>query len=228
MTKMNTELDIEAARANMIQQQIRAWNVLETQTLDALQGIRREDFVPAEYRDLAFADVQIPLRGESGGEMMLEPKVSARMLEALALSATDEVLEIGTGSGYLSALLASLSARVTSVEIDHGLLATARGNLVKAGVENVVLVHGDAHAGWGEAEQFDAILIGGSLPKITDAWLTALAGGGRLVGIEGHPPAMHVVRLTKTDGADLVTRESLFETVAPRLSNVPEPAEFTF
>lgn len=217
----------------MIEQQIRPWNVLAAQTLNALKQIRREDFVPAEHRELAFADVQIPL---GDGEVMLEPKVSARMMEALDLGAGDKVLEIGTGSGYLTALLASVSAHVTSVEIDERLFAAARRNLAKAAIENITLENGDAHAGWGAARQFDAILISGSLPKIIDSrpdspdspdsWTAALADGGRLVGIEGPPPAMAVVRLTKKNHG--VTRESLFETAAPRLRNVFEPAEFTF
>ena len=226
-------------RANMIEQQIRPWNVLAMQTLHALKQIRREDFVPAEHRELAFADVRIPL---GGGEVMFEPKVSARMVESLALGADDRVLEVGTGSGWVTALLASLCAQVTSVEIDQKLLAGARRNLAKAGIENVTLENGDAHAGWGAAVPFDAILINGSLPRIIDApdhateatdasnpsnpWSIALADGGRLVGIEGHPPAMQVVRLTKNNGS--VTRESLFETVAPRLRNILEPAQFVF
>ena len=217
-------MDIETARANMIEQQIRPWNVLAMQTLNALKQIRREDFVPAEHHAVAFADVQIPL---GGGEVMLEPKVSARMMEALSLGADDKVLEIGTGSGYLTALLAEVSAHVTSVEIDEGLLAGARNNLLKAGIDNVTLENGDAHAGWGEAGEFDAVLIGGSLPKITDSWLAGLADGGRLVGIEGNLPAMEVVRLTKIGGAvggGGMARESLFETAAPRLRNAPEPA----
>ncbi len=221
-------MDIETARANMIEQQIRPWNVLEMQTLNALRQIRREDFVPDECCHLAFADVQIPLTpgGGDGGEVMLEPKVGARMLEALALGADDTVLEIGAGSGYLVALLAAVSAHVTAVEIDAQLLALARRNLAMAGIDNVTLELGDAHAGWSSTKQFDAILISGSLPKITDAWADALAVGGRLTGIEGHLPAMTVVRLTKAD--DSVVRETLFETVAPRLRNVVEKPEFQF
>ena len=238
------KMDSETACANMIEQQIRPWNVLAMQTLHALKQIRREDFVPAEHRELAFADVRIPL---GGGEVMFEPKVSARMVESLGLGADDRVLEVGTGSGWVTALLASLCAQVTSVEIDQKLLAGARRNLAKAGIENVTLENGDAHAGWGAAVPFDAILINGSLPSIIDApdhatevtgvteatasnpsnpWSIALADGGRLVGIEGHPPAMQVVRLTKNNGS--ITRASLFETVAPRLRNILEPAQFVF
>jgi len=212
----------------MIEQQIRPWRVLETQTLEALRRIRREHFVPAQYRHLAFADVQIPLvAGAAGtGEVMLEPKVGARMLEALNLGGGDRVLEIGAGSGYLVALLASLSAHVTAVEINPQLLALAQRNLATAAIDNVTLQSGDAHAGWGEPGQFDAILISGSLPAITEAWPAALADGGRLVGIEGHAPAMTAVQLVKDGGR--VLRETLFETVVPRLRNVSEPDSFQF
>lgn len=220
---MDTETDTETARANMIEQQIRPWNVLATQTLNALSQIRREDFVPHEYRELAFADVQIPLGDD---EVMLEPKVSARMLEALELGDDDKVLDVGSGSGYLAALLASVSAHVTSVEINARLHEMARRNLDTAAIDNVTLQSGDAHAGWGEPSTFDAILISGSLPEITDAWVSALADGGRLVGIEGDMPIMRVVRLTKN--GDRVTRKSLFDTVAPRLRNVVETVEFEF
>lgn len=222
-------MDIETARANMIEQQIRPWRVLETQTLDALRRVRREHFVPAQYRHLAFADVQIPLAaGDTGaaGEVMLEPKVGARMLEALNLRGSDRVLEIGAGSGYLVALLASLSAHVTAVEIDPQLLTLAQRNLAMAAIDNITLQSGDAHAGWGEPGQFDAILISGSLPVITEAWPAALADGGRLVGIEGRAPAMTAVQLVKDGGR--VLRETLFETVVPRLRNVSEPDSFEF
>ncbi len=214
-------MDVEAARANMIAQQIRPWHVLAEQTLAALAAIAREHFVPAAYRDLAFADVQIPL---GGAAVMLEPKVSARMLEALRLKPTDAVLDIGTGSGYVAALLASLSRHVTTVEIDAALFAQAQSNL--AAVPNVTAVRGDAHAGWGAAGQFDAVFISGSLPAIADSWGTALADGGRLVGIEGRLPAMEVVLLEKSGAR--ITRQSLFETAAPRLRNVTEAVEFEF
>lgn len=215
----------------MIEQQIRPWQVLETQTLDALRRLRREHFVPAQYRHLAFADVQIPLTagaaGAAGtGEVMLEPKVGARMVEALHLGRGDRVLEIGAGSGYLVALLASLGAHVTAVEIDPQLLTLAQRNLAMAAIDNITLQSGDAHAGWGEPGQFDAILISGSLPVITEAWPAALADGGRLVGIEGHAPAMTAVQLVKNGGR--VLRQTLFETVVPRLRNVSEPDSFQF
>ncbi|MGI9310952.1 MAG: protein-L-isoaspartate O-methyltransferase family protein [bacterium] len=234
-------MDYETARANMIERQIRPWNVLAEQTLRALARIRREQFVPMECRELAFADVQIPL---GDGEVMLEPKVGARMMEALDLDAGDAVLEVGAGSGYLVALLASVCAHVVAVEINPRLLRQARDNLARAGVANVTLVEGDAHAGW--PGRFDAILISGSLPQIIapteiaptqeqdgarvadgdSPWLRALADGGRLVGIEGHAPAMQAVRLERH--GDEVLRRTLFETVAPRLRNVVEASEFVF
>ncbi|MBX2868351.1 MAG: protein-L-isoaspartate O-methyltransferase [Acidiferrobacterales bacterium] len=216
-------MDYETARANMIEQQIRPWNVLEMQTLDALGALRREDFVPPEHRDLAFADVQIPL---PDGEVMLEPKLSARMMEALHLQVTDKVLEIGTGSGYLTALLALVSKHVTSVEINPTLLQLGQRNLGMAGIDNAAVVEGDGHAGWGEAGEYDAILIGGSLPIVSSIWFDKLKPGGRLMVIEGHEPAMQAVRYIKSGSS--VKRESLFETWAPRLKNAEETPEFEF
>ncbi|MDD9811244.1 MAG: protein-L-isoaspartate O-methyltransferase [Gammaproteobacteria bacterium] len=244
-------MDLETARANMVEQQIRPWQVLEAQTLDALRRIRREDFVPPAHRHLAFADTQIPLQSaaptdgaaENADEraVMLEPKVTARMAEALNLSRDDRALLIGAGGGYTAALLATLAAHVTAVDIDPALLRVAKRNLAAAGIDNVALQTGDAHAGWGAAESFDAIFISGSLPTVDDSWTDALTDGGRLVGIEGHAPAMRVLRLTKHGGGGgdgggdgdgdcraTITRESLFETVAPRLRGAAEPARFQF
>ncbi len=216
-------MDYEIARANMIEQQIRPWNVLEMQTLNALGALRREDFVPAEHQDKAFADVQIPL-GE--GQTMLEPKLSARLMESLHLMASDNVLEIGTGSGYLTALMALVSKHVTSVEISPTLLQLGQRNLGMAGIENVSLVEGDGHAGWGEAGEFDAIMIGGSIASISSIWFDKLKPGGRLIVIEGYEPAMEAVLYTQSAGK--IIRESLFETWAPRLKNAEDAKEFVF
>jgi len=206
---------------------------------DALRRIRREDFVPAEHRHLAFADAQIPLCDGAGAAdaaaerpVMLEPKVTARMLEALNLGRGERALLIGAGSGYTAALLAALAAHVTAVDIDPAMLSMARRNLAAAGIDNVELAEGDAHAGWrgppGQPEQFDAIFISGSLPAVDDSWADALADGGRLVGIEGHAPAMRAVLLTKAGDGMSVRRESLFETVAPRLRGARERQTFQF
>lgn len=216
-------MDFEAARANMIEQQIRPWNVLEMQTLNALGAVRREDFVPPAQRDLAFADVQIPI---ADGEVMLEPKVSARMMESLHLTAADRVLEVGTGTGYLTALLGQVCDHVTSVEIDPALLEQARRNLGMAGIDNVTLAEGDAHGGWGKPGEFDAVLVSGSMARISDGLLGCLAVGGRLVGIEGHAPAMQAVLYQRT--SEGFSRRSLFETSAPRLKNAEDTPEFIF
>ena len=220
-------MDYEAARANMIEQQIRPWNVLEMQTLDALGSVRREDFVPSAYHDLAFADVQIPL---GDGEVMLEPKVSARMMEALHLNSEDSVLEIGTGTGYLTALLCLVSKHVTSVEINPDLLTQAERNLGMAGISNFTLVNADAHEGWhpesDKTKHFDAILISGSLKRIPDAFKDKLSDGGRLVGIEGQKPAMQAVLYTNSGSR--IVRQTLFETWAPRLKNAEDKEEFIF
>jgi len=216
-------MDYETARTNMIEQQIRPWNVLEMQTLNALGAIRREDFVPVAQRDLAFADVQIPL---GNGEVMLEPKVSARLTESLGLTETDRVLEIGTGTGYLTALLAKMAHHVTSVEIDPDLKAQAERNLGMGGISNVDLVLGDAHDGWGEPGSFDAVLVSGSLAKIPQAFLQCLKDNGRLVGIEGYAPAMQAVLFSNTSGK--IVRTTLFETWAPRLKNAEDRKEFEF
>ena len=216
-------MDFEVARANMIEQQIRPWNVLELRTLDALAAIRREDFVPANYRDLAFADVQIPL---GGGEVMLEPKVSARMMESLHIEDDDRVLEIGTGTGYLTALLCKVCAHVTSIEINPNLLDQARRTLGLSGISNVTLEQADGHNGFGNPSSFDAILVSGSMARISDGLTHGLKEGGRLVGIEGHAPAMQAVLYTRSSSG--ISRRSLFETGAPRLKNAEDAAEFVF
>ena len=216
-------MDYEAARTNMIEQQIRPWNVLATQTLNALGMVKREDFVPEAYRPLAFADVQIPL---DNGEVMLEPKLGARMIESLALQSTEQVLEIGTGSGYLSALLGTLCREVTSIEIDEVLHKQATFNLAASGIDNVTLVLGDCHERCNKPPQYDAVLITGSMPSITPALTDLVAQGGRLVGIEGHAPAMQVVRFTRSSTS--LDKVSLFETNVRRLRNLNEKPEFEF
>ena len=223
MSLYESQMDNEAARANMIEQQIRPWNVLEMQTLNALGVVRREDFVPPSHRDMAFADVQIPLDGE---EVMLEPKVSARMMEALHLTSTDRVLEIGCGSGYLTALLSLVSAHVTSVEINPSFIEMAERNLGAAGITNFRIELGDGHNGWGEDDEFDAILISGSMNAIPATLLDKLKENGRAIGIEGNAPAMQAVIYKKNRGE--LSRKTLFETWAPRLKNAEDKAEFIF
>ncbi|NKB63078.1 MAG: methyltransferase domain-containing protein [Gammaproteobacteria bacterium] len=217
-------MDYEIARANMIEQQIRPWNVLAIQTLNALGEIRREDFVPKDYQELAFADIQIPL---ANGEVMLEPKLSARMLESLSLEKSHRVLEIGMGTGYLTALLATVSGHVTSVEIDPQLHQQAKLNLAMAGIENIELVLDDCHNFCHQGYQYDAVLISGSMPVIPPFFLDQIPEGALLVGIEGNDPAMQVVRYTKSSSLSL-SKVSLLETSVRRLRNVDETPEFQF
>lgn len=212
-------MNYETARANMIEQQIRPWNVLEMQTLQALNDVRREDFVPEQYRDLSFADIQISI---SANEVMLEPKVGARMVEALGLTASCRVLEIGAGTGYLTALMATMSQHVTSLEIDSELASTARRNLAMAGIDNTDIIETDCFKHIVE-EPFDCVLITGSTLDIGSSFLKMISNGGRIVGIQGNNPAMQAV-IVNSNGA--VT--TLFETSVPRLKNVEEAVSFTF
>lgn len=221
-------MDYEAARLNMVEQQIRPWNVLEMQTLTALGEIRREDFVPAQYKDLSFADVRIPI---GDGQVMLEPKMGARMIEAMAVKPFHRVLEIGTGTGYLTALLATICEHVTSVEIDQQLIRQAAMNLAMAGITNVELVHSDCFAfcrSPGEhGSQFERVLITGSVPKIDKTFRNMTSIEGCVVGIEGDNPAMQVVVYRAGDRSGRA-RQSLFETSVPRLVNVDDKPSFIF
>ncbi|MEO8485984.1 MAG: protein-L-isoaspartate O-methyltransferase [Betaproteobacteria bacterium] len=216
-------MDFEHARFNMIEQQIRPWEVLDPVVLDLLFTLRREEFVPQAHRALAFADLEIPL---GGGVAMWAPKLEARVLQELRLAAGESVLEIGTGSGYLTALLASLSGHVTSVEIDPSFSRDARPKLAAAAIDNVDLVVGDGARGFG-SETFDAIVLTGSTPVLDEAFCRQLKPGGRVFAIVGDAPAM-TARLYRwtAPGACVVT--PLFETVVKPLVNAPEPARFAF
>ena len=215
--------DIEQARFNMVEQQIRPWDVLNQDVLDLLFVVRREDYVPVAHRALAFADVEIPL---GNGSAMWCPKVEARVLQELALKPLESVLEIGTGSGYFTALLASSAAVVASVEIDERLAADAKAKLARAGFDNVELAVGDGARGWGRGT-YDAIVLTGSTPMLPESWFGQLKPGGRLFAIVGDPPAMsaQITRWT-APGARVMT--VLFETVVAPLRNAPSPARFEF
>ena len=220
------------ARFNMIEQQIRPWEVLSPQVLDLLSRIRREDFVPAAHRSLAFADMELPLTHPAvEGQCMLAPKVEARLLQDLDLKPTDKVLEIGSGSGYMAALLASLSHSVVSIEIDPVLAATARDKLRNAGISNVEVRHADAaaqdFAACSVNGPFDAILLSGSVAELPPALLSLLAPGGRLAAIVGFEPMMRATIVTRTGDASFQTAQP-WDTVAPRLLNFPEPSRFRF
>lgn len=213
---------MEQTRFNMVEQQIRPWDVLDTNVLDLLIKIKREQFVPAEHHALAFMDVAIPL---AEGIRMWEPKLEARAVQSLNLQASDSVLEIGTGSGFVTALLASLSAHVTSVEIVATLSAKAEHKLTLNHFTNVSCVIGDGAEGWGEA-QYDAILLGGSVPLPPTKLLNQLKTGGRLFAVIGDAPAMHACIVTRTSNS--FESKVLFETNIPPLENVPQPERFVF
>ena len=219
-------MNTEQARFNMIEQRIRPWNVLDSEVLKLLSVVKREDFVPADKRDLAFADLEIPL-GVKPGQTMLAPKIEARMLQELGLKATDTVLEIGTGSGYMAALLAAKAEFVYTVEIDPALVELARQNLAKAGVANVCVDIGDAAQGWSLYAPYDAIVVSASTPVLPDALRRQLKIGGRLVAIVGEAPVMQVLLVTRTD-EDAFNTDVVFETVAAPLINATPRDKFVF
>lgn len=209
-----TELsDIERARFNMVEQQIRPWDVLDTRVLQALFDVPRERYVPAPMQGLAFSDVELPLivNAVDTHETMLFPKVEARLAQELQLKPTDCALEIGTGSGYQAALLAALCREVTSVEIEGRLAAFATENLKRNHVTNVKVETGDAHTGWGTTE-YDAILVTGSVPVVPDELKYQLRVGGRLVVVVGQAPVMTAYRITRINAASFETK-ALFDTV---------------
>jgi protein-L-isoaspartate(D-aspartate) O-methyltransferase len=219
--KMSTiEIDFEEARQNMIEQQIRTWDVLDQRILDVLATTPREDFVPPKYRNLAFADVEIPLEH---GQVMMSPKVEGRLLQALALKTKDQVLEVGTGSGYLTACLSQLSARVLSVDIFSAFHAAAQSKLnTHRRDNNVTLRIGNAAHGWGN-QCYDAIAITGSMRHSPNSWQQQLVVGGRLFVIVGQPPVMEALLITRV-GAHEWTQESLFDTDIPPLIEEINPS----
>lgn len=221
-------MNIEQARFNMIEQQIRTWDVLDTEILELLQVVRREAFVPAAYRSLAFVDTDIPL---PGGENMLPPKFEARMLQEAAIRKHETVLEIGAGSGYMAALLAHRALHVTTVEISPELKAMAERNLAEYGVDNVEVVLGNGANGWEGSGQFaapyDVIIISGSLPVLPDAFLRQLKVGGRLLCVIGEPPVMQAQLVTRTSEAGFNTR-NMFETSVTPLRQAAQPSHFKF
>jgi protein-L-isoaspartate(D-aspartate) O-methyltransferase len=216
-------MDIEQARFNMVEQQIRTWDVLDQDILDLLFAVKREEFVPAAYRLLAFADLEIPL---PGGAKMWTPKMEARVLQTLALVPGETVLEIGTGSGYFTALLASRQALVTSVEIDPRLAAEAGPRLARAGLAGVELAVGDGAQRWSDA-QYDAIVLTGSTPVVPAGLLAQLKPGGRMFAVVGDAPVM-TARLLRSVAPDAIVATDLFETVIDPLKNAAQPARFLF
>jgi protein-L-isoaspartate(D-aspartate) O-methyltransferase len=221
-------MNIEEARRNMVWQQIRPWEVLDASVLNLFLTLKREDFVPAAYRALAFTDVELPL-GAPPDEAMLPPRVEARLLQELAVRAEDKVLEIGTGSGYMAALLAAKAKFVVSLEINPALADTARANLSRAGIHNVRVETADGSQGFAECGPYDVIVISGGIPALPETILAQLRPGGRLAAFVGQPPAMQAQIVTRhaETGETRDQVRNLFETALPNLQNF-RAATFVF
>ncbi|MDE1898132.1 MAG: protein-L-isoaspartate O-methyltransferase [Xanthomonadaceae bacterium] len=215
-------LDFAQARQTMVESQVRTWDVLDPRVLDVLSRVHREDFVPAAHRALAFADLELPLGHD---EVMMKPVVEGRLLQALALQPGDEVLEIGTGSGFLTACLATLARRVISVDLHGDFVHAAQTRLLAAGLGNVELVVAEAVCGFVPGRRFDAIAVTGALYRIPERFLDWLRPGGRLFAIRGESPAMQAVRV-QDSGAGRFSEESLFETDLPYLAHAAPPPRF--
>lgn len=216
-------MNYEQARYNMVEQQIRPWEVLDPDVLGLLFKVKREDYVPTTYRDLAFSDVEIPL---GNGFSMWSPKMEARVLQELTLRRRDSVLEIGTGSGYFAALCRSFGALVTSVEVDPQLADSARARLAAHGFGDVRVETGDGARGFG-SETFDAIVLTGSTPLLDEAWFAQLNPGGRIFAVVGDAPAM-TAQIIRWSAPGARVSRTLFETVVKPLVNAPAPSRFRF
>jgi protein-L-isoaspartate(D-aspartate) O-methyltransferase len=217
-------MNIEKARFNMIEQQIRPWEVLDQDVLNLLSVVKREHFVPATYADLAFADLQVPL---PNGQHMMPPRVEARVLQELAVKKHESVLEIGAGSGYMAALLAHRAQKVVTVEIDAELAEFARANFVKNGVLNAEVVQGDGARGWAANAPFDVICVSGGLPVVPQELLEQLKVGGRLAAFVGSAPVMEAQIITRMDEKQYRIA-SVFETWVEALENAVQPPRFKF
>jgi protein-L-isoaspartate(D-aspartate) O-methyltransferase len=217
-------MNLEQARNNMVEQQIRTWEVLDQDVLDLLYLVPREEFVPPQHKALAFSDMEIPI-GE--GERMWQPKLEARVIQELSIRKTDHVLEVGTGSGYLTALLSHRAGHVHSVEIRPALAELGRKNLSRQGLDNVTLHAGDAARGWPSQAPYDVIVLTGSTPVLPRAFLEQLAPGGRLFAIVGEAPAMSA-RLVTCTARGAYASVDLFETVIAPLVNAEQPSRFKF
>ena len=224
---MNT-MNLEQARFNMIEQQIRPWDVLDPQVLQLLSVVKREDFVPLAHRALAFVDMEIPLPPQrEPGQCMLAPRVEARLLQDLQVQPHEKVLEIGTGSGHMAALLAHRAQRVISLEIDADLARTAREHLQAAGITNAEVRHADGAQGAAVDGPFDVIVLSGSVAEVPQALLAQLKVGGRLAAIVGNEPMMRATIVTRHSDSAWHTAQP-WDTVAPRLLNFAEPSRFSF
>jgi protein-L-isoaspartate(D-aspartate) O-methyltransferase len=217
-------MNFEQARQNMVESQVRPWDVLDARVLDALAQVRREDFVAPAHRQLAFADVCLPI---GHGRVMMKPVIEGRLLQALNLQPSDRVLEIGTGSGFLTACMARLSAHVTSIDMHADLVAAALPRLAAAGIANANLLTGDAVHDWQPQDTFDVIVVTGAVEQIPPRFLGWLKPGGRLLAVRGQSPAQQAVLLTRA-GAGGYREDYLFETDLPYLVGAEPSSRFVF
>lgn len=222
MVEINQEL--ATARANMVEQQVRPWDVLDQRVLDLLETLPRDAFVEERFRRLAYADLNLPLPHD---QEMLSPKLEGRILQSLGLQPGERALEIGTGSGYLTACLANLGAHVTSVDIFPDFLERAQGQLARQGIHNVSLIQGDAARGWDDGKRYDAIAVTGSLPEFHDGFHHSLTIGGRLFMIVGEPPVMEGLLITRV-AEDQWSSESVLDTCIKPLVNAQNKPRFRF
>lgn len=218
------DIDFADARHKMVEQQVRPWDVLDQKVLSLIARSVREEYVPPQYRNLAYVDMNIPL---GLGQVTMSPKLEARLLQELAIRPEDKILEIGTGSGYMTSLLAALGRHVHSVEIIPELAKRAQQNLAAHGVDNATVEIGDGARGWERHQPYDAIMITGSVPLLPDSFKHSLAAAGRLIAIVGTAPVMEVELVQRVDDASW-TVTSLFETALPPLINAKQPERFVF
>lgn len=229
---VNANDPYQAARFNMVEQQVRPWDVSDAQVLDLIGTLRREEFVPAGLQDMAFMDIQLPLLGDDGeaaiaqGHCMMQPRVEARILQDLELKSGDTVLEIGTGSGYMAALMASLAKQVTTLEIEPALVELARANLHRAGIRNVDVKLEDGSNIAAIGGSFDVIVLSGSVYEVPQALLNKLNDGGRLVAFAGSAPVMRTTIFTRH--SNQFDKKTPWDTLVARLKGFPEASRFKF
>ena len=224
MSLKQESTSVQQSRFNMIEQQIRPWDVLDGAVLALLAKLPREDFVPKQYLGLAFADLEIPL---GDGQLMLSPKMEGRILQSLEIKKTDKVLEIGTGSGYLTALLAMQAKHVDSVELNAKISKQAAKNIAAQGIENVNLVVADGVHGLAANAPYDVIVFTGSTPLLNTQVERQLAVGGRMFVVVGDAPAMEATLITRIT-SDNFKADVLFETCLPAIVNAPQAEKFAF